>query len=88
MTKHSAGILRVAYNNALAHRKILKLHMRCSATQMFADNNLLNFEALMRKMSNTFISRLISSDNAIIKVLLDNMVARERMGEYWYSILY
>ena len=74
MTKHSARILRVAYNNA--HRKIFKLHMRCSASQMFADNNLLNFEALMRKMSNTFISRLISSDNAIIKVLLDNMVAR------------
>ena len=86
MTKHSARILRVAYNNA--HRKILKLHMRCSASQMFADNNLLTFEALMRKMSNTFISRLMSSDNAIIKVLLDNMVARERMWEYWYSILY
>ena len=86
MTKHSARILRVAYNNA--HRKILKLHMRCNASQMFADNNLLNFEALMRKMSNTFISRLISSDNAIIKVLLDNMVARERMWEYWYSTLY
>ena len=76
MTNHSARILRVAYNNA--HRKILKLHMRCSASQMFADNNLLNFEALMRKMFNTFISHLISSDNAIIKVILDNMVARER----------
>ena len=86
MTKHSARILRVAYNNA--HRKNLKLHMRCSASQMFADNNLLNFEALMCKMSNTFINRLILSDNAIIKVLLDNMVARERMWEYWYSIIY
>ena len=84
MTKHSARILRVAYNNA--HRNILKLHMRCSASQMFADTNLLNFEALMRKMSNAFINRLISSDNAIIKVLLDNMVARARMWEYWYSI--
>ena len=87
MTKHSARILRVSYNNA--HRKILKLHMRCSASQMFADNNLLNFEALMRKMSNTFISRLISSDNAIIKVLLDNMVARERecgnIGTVYYT---
>ena len=77
MTKHSARILSVAYNNV--HRKFLKLHMRCSASQMFADNNILNFEALMRKMSNTFINRLISSDNAIIKVLLDNMIARERM---------
>ena len=55
---------------------------------MFADNNLLNFEAFMRKMSNIFNNRLISSYNAIIKVLLDNMVARERMWEYWYSILY
>ena len=56
--------------------------MRCSASQMFAHNNLLNFETLMRKMSNTFINRLISSDNAIIKVLMENMVARERMWEY------
>ena len=47
--------------------------MRCTASQMFADNNLLNFEALMRKMSNTFINRLISSDH--VKVLLDNMIA-------------
>ena len=83
MTKHSARILRVAYNNA--HRKILKLHMRYSASQMFADDNLLNCEAFMPKMSNTFNNRLISSYNAIIKVLLDNMVARERMWEYWYS---
>ena len=86
MTRDSARILRVAYYSA--HRKILKLHMSCSASQMFADNTLLNFEALMRKMSNTFIDRLNSSDNAIIKVLLDNMVARERMWEYWGKILY
>ena len=32
MTKHSARILRVACNNA--HRKILQLHMRCSASQI------------------------------------------------------
>ena len=64
MTKHSARILRVACNNA--HRKILKLHLRCSASQMFADINLLNFEALMRKMSHTFINRLTSSDDAIV----------------------
>ena len=88
MTKHSARILRVAYTCNNAHRNILKLHMRCNVSQMFADNNPLTFEALMRKMSNTFINRLIPSDNAIIKVLLDNMVARERMWKYWYSILY
>ena len=86
MTKRSARILRVAYDNA--HGKLLKFHMRCSASRMFADNNLLNFEALMRKLSNTFTNGLISSHNAIIKVLLDNIVTRERMWEYWYTILY
>ena len=85
MTKHSARLLKVANNNA--HRKILKLHMRCNASQMFADNNLLNFKALMCKLFNTFINRLTSSDNAVIKVLLGSMVVRERMCEYWYSIL-
>ena len=75
MTKHSDRMLRVSNNNA--HRNILKLHMRCSASHMFVDNNPLNFEALMGKMSNTFMNR--SSDNAILKVLLGNMVARERM---------
>ena len=49
---------------------------------MLADDNLLKFEALMRKMAYTFINRLTLSDKAIIKVLLGNMVARERMWEY------
>ena len=62
--------------------------MKCSSSQMFADNNLFNFKALMRKMSNTFINHLSLSDNGIIKVLLSNMVARERMWEHWYNILY
>ena len=76
MTRHSASLVRVAFNNA--HGTVLKLHMRSSASQMFTDNTLLNFEALMRKMCNTFTNRLILSDNAIIKVLQNNMVTRER----------
>ena len=62
--------------------------MRCSASQMFVDNNLLNFEALIRIKTNTFISRLTVYDNTIIEVLLDNGVARERIWNYWYSNLY
>ena len=41
--------------------------------------DLLNFDrALVRKMCNTFTNRLTLSDNAIIKVLVSNMVAREK----------
>ena len=43
MTKQSSRKLRISYNNA--HRKILNLHMRSSACQMFVDNGLMNFEA-------------------------------------------
>ena len=44
-------------------------------------NNIIHFEFLIRKMSNTFINRSTSSDNAIIKVFLRNMVAKEKMWE-------
>ena len=54
MTKRSTMKLRVSYNNV--HRKILKLYMRCSAGQMDVDNNLLNFEALIRIKFITLLS--------------------------------
>ena len=34
----------------------------------------------MRKLSNTFFDRLPSSDNAIIKVFLGNMIVRRNVG--------
>ena len=74
MTKYSTMKLRVAYNNA--HRK------------MYVDNNLLNFEALIRIKTNTFTSRLTVSDNTIIEALLDNRVAKVEMWNYRYSHLY
>ena len=64
-----------------------KLLIRCSASQLYVDNDLLNFEALMRIKTNTFITRFTASDDAIIKVLLDNMIAREKMWDYWYKTL-
>ena len=56
--------LRVAYNNV--YRKILGLCRRSSASEMFVTNNILNFEALMRKSIFAFTSRLSISNNAII----------------------
>ena len=85
MTKHSTMKLRVAYNNV--HKNILKLHMRCSSSQMYVDNNLLNFEALIRIKINTFISRLTVSDNTIIEALLDNRATRVKIWNNWYSNL-
>ena len=86
MTKHSTRKLRVAYNSA--HRKTLKPHMRCSASQIYVDNDRLNFEALMRKKTNSLISCLTVSDNRIIKTLLGNMIAREKNMLYHYLFIY
>ena len=46
----------VAYNNVYC--KILGLCPRSSASKMFVTNNILNFEALMRKSIFAFTSRL------------------------------
>ena len=77
ITKHSTMKLRVAYNNL--NNKKFKLHMRCSASQMYVDNNLLNFEAFIRIKNNTLISRLAVSDNTFIEALFDNRVARVKI---------
>ena len=49
--------LRVTYNNV--YRKILGLCRRNRASEMFVTNNILNFEALVRKSIFAFTSRLI-----------------------------
>ena len=48
--------LRVAYNKV--YRKILGLGRRSSASEMFVTNDILNFEALMRKTIFAFTNRL------------------------------
>ena len=55
---------------------------------MYVDNDPLNFEDLTRKKTNTFTSRVTVSNNAIIKALLDNMVAREKTCAYLRNVLY
>ena len=77
MTKQSYRKLRFSFNNA--HRNVLNFHMRCSVSQMFVDNGLINFEALIRKLTNTFINCLTVSGNAIVRALLDNLVSRDSM---------
>ena len=80
MIKQSSRKLRIANN--YVHRIIPKPHMRCSASQMFADNGFMNFEALIRKLTNTFINRLTVSGIAIVSALHDNMVSRDSSLKY------
>ena len=79
--------LRVAYNNV--YRKILGLCRRSSASEMFVTNNILNFEALMRKSIFAFTSRLsIISNNAIICTIQKSWIIRETVWKSWTDKLY
>jgi hypothetical protein len=77
---------RVAYNNI--HRRILSLPRMSSASNMYVINNVLNFEALLRKCTNSFITRISLSENGIIQSLLSNNAAKTVMWQYWYDKLY
>ena len=63
--------IRVAYNNV--YRKLLGLCRRSSVSEMFAMNNISNFEALIRKSIFAFKTRLSNSDNTIIFALQNNL---------------
>ena len=78
--------LRVAYNNV--YRKILGLCRRSSASELFATNNILNFEALIRKSIFAFTSRLSISNNAIICTIQKSWVIRETVWKSWTDKLY
>ena len=78
--------LRVAYNNV--YRKILGLCRRSSASEMFVTNNILNFEALIRKSIFAFTSRLSISNNAIICTIQKSWVIRETVWKSWTDKLY
>ena len=78
--------LRVAYNNI--YRKILGLCRRSSASEMFVTNNILNFEALMRKSIFAFTSRLSISNNVIICTIQKSWIIRETDLKSWTDKLY
>ena len=60
------GQIRVAYNNVHVYRKILGVSRRASVSDMFASNDIPNFEAFIRKSNYSFTTRLSSSSNKLI----------------------
>jgi hypothetical protein len=79
--------VKVAFNNVF--RCLFKLDRRCSASLMFAENNVLNFEALNRKCMFDFRSRILSSRNGIIRALLSNFyICFNDVFDRWRTALY
>ena len=77
----------VSYNNSC--RRLLGLPMRNSASGMFVQCNLLSFGELLRKSIYTFRGRIQSSDNTIIKCMVNSVAPLvSNVWKWWRTTLY
>jgi hypothetical protein len=84
--KKTYAKIRVAYNNA--HRRILSLPPRCSASAMFANNNLWNLDTLIRRSTHAFMQRLSYSKNGLVHAFQQSYLINYVIWDQWYSLLY
>ena len=68
--KTSFSKIRVAFNNA--YRRIFGLSNRSSASEMYENYNICNFETTLRKNIYNSIQRLENCTNSIIQVLMQS----------------
>ena len=68
-TQRALSKLTVCYNNSF--RILMGLSFSCSASDMFARNNLRSFKEIRRFSINSFINRLFISQNRLIKNIMN-----------------
>ena len=78
--------LRVAFNNA--YRRVLGQPWRSSASAMYANFGINNFEATIRKSIFGFIQRLAKSTNSLIVTIEKSWIVRIDIWNFWQQILY
>ena len=79
---------KTTFSKIRVYRKLLGLCRRSSVSEMFAMNNISNFEALIRKSIFAFKTRLSNSDNIIIFELQSSWVIRDIIWKVWKHMLY
>ena len=84
--KTSFSKIRVAFNNA--YRRIFGLSNRSSASAMYANYNICNFETILRKNIYNFIQRLENCTNSIIQVLMQSWHTKFEDWKHWHKLLY
>ena len=73
--------IRVAYNNV--YRNILGVSRRASASGMFVSNDILNFEAFLRKSIYSCTTRLSSSSNKLICAIELSWMMKSVIWKTW-----
>ena len=84
--KSTFNKLRVAFNNA--YRRVLGLPWRSSASAMYANFGIQNFEAVIRKSTFGFTQRLAKSTNSLIMAIESSWIVRIDIWDFWQKTLY
>ena len=78
--------LKVAYNNSF--RRLFRLPFRCSASEMFVENDVPAFDILIRRNVYSFERRLKCSDNLVLKALMScDHRHHSKLQARWDSLL-
>ena len=86
-TTYCLNKLRVSYNNSC--RRLLRLPMRNSASGMFVQCKMLSFGGLLRKSILAFRGRIQSSNNSIIKRMVNSVAPLvSNVWKWWRTTLY
>ncbi|XP_026736751.1 uncharacterized protein LOC113500241 [Trichoplusia ni] len=78
-TRSAFNTLRVLYNNAF--RVMMNLPWRCSATDMFAENRVAGFVALVQRLRVSFYSRVALSNNNIVSSVFHNVFLKREIKD-------
>ena len=81
--------VRAAYNNVF--RLLVGYRRSCSASEMFVNNNMFNFEGRLRKNINDFTMRIgsSSSNNILIATLRENsFILAGPLRQKWIRSVY
>ena len=78
---------KVAYNNS--HRILNRLPMRCSASSMFASDNVNSSTCVIRRSIYSLMTRIDTSLNPIVKSIVEGDVyCTSALRNIWTSLLY
>ncbi len=79
--------LKVTYNNCF--RILMGYSRRCSASTMFCENRVRNFDAMRRNLIYSLLYRIAQSDNEIIRAIIcSNVFVKSSISKMWRKLLF
>jgi len=87
LNKDTLDKVKVAYNDSF--RLLMGYSRRCSASKMFAENNVNDFNAMRRVAAYSMLNRLALTENVILSAIVNSKVfTSSSTSKVWKSLLF